>query len=408
MFAALSFDASIFEMTLALGAGATLCQEEQQNLLPGPALVEVLRRRAITVVTLPPSSLGVLPLEDCPALRMLFVAGEACSSELIMRWAPGRLMINGYGPTETTVWATFAKCVPDGRAPSIGKGVANTILRILDRHMRPVPIGVPGELCIGGEGVARGYLGRPDLTAASFIPDPWGTPGSRMYRTGDLVRWRADGNIDFLGRLDRQIKLRGIRIETGEIEAVIGLLQGVAYCVVVLREVQPGNPALIGYVVPNSSAMLDGEAIRRQLQQQLPGYLVPTRVIIIRELPRTPTGKLDLSRLPPLPQLILDEEPSAPHDSVQRCICQICSEVFDMPVGLEHNFFEIGGHSLLLIRVLSRIREELGIDVPVRRMFESSTLAVFCKGLEAQQRGSSEKIPCLSRRTESKRGCRAK
>jgi amino acid adenylation domain-containing protein len=393
-FAPPSFDASVFEMVLTLAAGATLCLEPADAVLPGPDLASVLQRRQITMVTLPPSSLGVLPDADLPALRLLFVAGEVCPAELVARWARGRQMVNGYGPTEATVWATYAACVPDGRPPPIGRPVANALVHILDRRLRPVPVGVPGELCVGGPIVARGYLRRPGLTAAHFIPDPWGSPGARMYRTGDLARWRPDGGIDFLGRLDGQIKLRGVRIEPGEIEASIAALPGVAFCVVVRREDRPGNPALVAYVVPAPPAVLDGSAIRRALQEQLPRSLVPAQVVVCAELPRTASGKIDRNALPPPPTV---GTPSAPQSSLEDAVCRICTEILGVPADRSANFFELGGHSLLLTRVLARIRDDLGIDVPIRRMFEVSSLAEFCEGLDGYPHEPSSKITRLPR-----------
>jgi amino acid adenylation domain-containing protein len=397
-FATPSFDAAVFELTLALAPGATLCLEAQDDLLPGPGLVERLRKLGITMVTLPPSSLGVLPAEECPALRVLFVAGEVCPAELVTRWARGRRMINGYGPTETTVWATSADCVPDGRTPAIGRPVANASARILDRHLRPVPVGVPGELSVGGPSVARGYLGRPDLTAARFVPDPWGPPGARAYRTGDLARWRDDGTIDFLGRLDGQVKLRGVRIEPGEVEAAIMTTPGVAFSAVVLREPRPGDPALVAYVVPAPGARLDGADVRRVLREQLPRQSVPSRIVICPELPRTPSGKLDRASLPDPPENG-EETPTPPQGSVEETVCRVCSDVLRVPVNRTDNFFELGGHSLLVTRVLARLRDELGADVPVRRMFEAATLAEFCDGLEIAPARPRPRVPRLPRRT---------
>ena len=396
-FATPSFDASIFEIVGALAAGATLCFETQDELLPRPELVALLARRAITMITLPPSSLGVLPAADCPSLRLLFVAGEACPAELVARWSRGRRMINGYGPTEATVWATFADCVADGRRPAIGKPVANAQLRVVDRDLQLVAVGVPGELCIGGPAVARGYLGRPGLTAASFIPDPWGPPGARMYRTGDLVRWRSDGELDFLGRIDAQIKLRGVRIELGEIEAAITALPDVGYCAVVLRDEPPEPAQLVAYVVPAPGATLDGAAVRRALQDQLPRFLVPSRTVICAELPRTPSGKLDRKALPAPPDHA-DDAPAPPATGAEAAVHRIWSDILGVRVGRDDNFFALGGHSLLLTRVRSRLRDELGIDVPLRRMFEAPTLAAFCEGLEVGETATSPRIPRVPRR----------
>jgi acyl-coenzyme A synthetase/AMP-(fatty) acid ligase/acyl carrier protein len=396
-FATPSFDASVFDIVSALGSGATLCLEKQDDLIPGPAFVDLLRQRRITAVTLPPSSLAVMPVEACPALRLLFVAGEACPAELVARWAPGRRMINGYGPTEATIWATFADCKPDGRTPAIGKPVANVSVYLLDRDLMPVPVGIPGEIYIGGPTLARGYLGRPDLTVASFVPDPWGEPGARLYRTGDVARFRADGNLEFLRRADAQVKIRGFRIEPGELEAALSALPEVAYAAAVVREETRGNPQLLAYVVPRAPSSVEAAAIRRTLESQLPRYLLPSKIIVLSELPRTPSGKVDRRALP-RPQATPDDAPSPPQSSTEETVCRICAEVLKVLVGRNHNFFELGGHSLSAMQVVSRIREELGIEVPVRRLFEAATMAELCQGLGAATPRS--KIRRLSRRPE--------
>ena len=249
-FAALGFDASVPEIFVTLVAGATLCLAPREKLLPGPGLAALLREERITTVTLPPSALAVLPAGDLPALRTVVSAGEECPIEVASRWAPGRRFLNGYGPTEVTVGATvYSFCHPGPTVP-IGRPIANKRVYILDGQLQPVPIGVPGELCVGGIGLARGYLGRPDLTAERFIPDPFApTPGGRLYRTGDLARYRPDGTIEFLGRGDHQVKIRGFRIELGEIESVLRRHPGVREAVVLAREETPGDRRLVAYMV---------------------------------------------------------------------------------------------------------------------------------------------------------------
>ena len=253
-FSSLSFDASTFEIVMALPNGATLVLGDPDELLPGPDLLAFLKRHAIEIVTLPPTALAAVPVDDLPALRTITVAGEACSPDLVARWAPGRRFFNLYGPTETTIWATSAQLRP-GEPVHIGRPIANTRVYVLDRHLAPVPVGVPGEMCIGGAGVARGYHNREDLSAERFVPDPFSEePGERLYRTGDLARFRADGNIEFLGRIDHQVKVRGFRIELGEIEAALDNHPAVGETVVLAREDVPGDRRLVAYVVEASAA----------------------------------------------------------------------------------------------------------------------------------------------------------
>ena len=254
-FASLSFDASVSEIVVTLTVGATLCLAPRESLLPGPGLLRLLRERAIEVVTLPPSVLAMLPPEPLPALRTIIAAGEACPSELVTKWGRGRRFINAYGPTESTVCATAAECVTPGMKPPIGRPIDNTKVYILDRHREPVPIGVPGEIYIGGAGLARGYLRQPELTEERYVPDPFSdAPGARLYRTGDLARYLPDGNIDFLGRIDHQVKLRGFRIETGEIEAVLCKHPVVQSASVVVREDASGQKRLVAYIVASDQA----------------------------------------------------------------------------------------------------------------------------------------------------------
>src|SRR5262249_2611902 len=220
-FASAGFDASVFEMVLALGNGAVLVLAPQAALLPGPGFARLLRDRTVTHAVLPPSALTLTPFEELPALRSITVAGEACPAALVERWGRGRVFINAYGPTEATVWSTYARCEP-GAQPTIGRPVANTRVYVLDRHLQPPPVGVPGELYLAGPQLALGYLNQPELTATRFVPNPFaGGDHDTLYRTGDLVRWLPDGQLQFLGRLDHQVKLRGYRIELAEIEAVI-------------------------------------------------------------------------------------------------------------------------------------------------------------------------------------------
>ncbi|MEG4045367.1 amino acid adenylation domain-containing protein [Microcoleus sp. Pol17_C1] len=251
-FASLSFDASVSEVVMALVAGATLVMGTRDSLLPGATLIQLLRDFAIATVTLPPSVLAVLPANELPALRTIIVAGEACSPDLIAKWSSGRRFFNAYGPTESTVCATIAECTDSKEPPPIGRPIANTQVYILDAQKQLVPIGIPGELYIGGAGLARGYLNRPELTADRFILNPFSNEqGDRLYKTGDLARYLPDGNIEFLGRIDQQVKIRGFRIELGEIEAVLSQHPDVRESVVIKREDASGNQRLVGYIVSN-------------------------------------------------------------------------------------------------------------------------------------------------------------
>jgi len=251
-FSSLSFDASVFEIVMALGSGATLCLGTRDSLLPGPALIRLLNEQRISIVTLPPSALAALPTDPLPHLRTITVAGEACSAELVAQWAPGRQFFNLYGPSETTIWATCQQCTDDARIPTIGRPIANKRVYILDRHLNPVPIGVPGELHVGGVGLARGYLNRPELTEDRFIANPFSSKtNERLYKTGDLTRYLPDGQIEFLGRIDHQVKLRGFRIELGEIEHILDQHTMVRQSVVICREDEPERQQLIAYIVPN-------------------------------------------------------------------------------------------------------------------------------------------------------------
>jgi len=247
-FSSLSFDASVFEMLMAFGSGGTLYLIPQPARLPGTALLQFLRDNGITHAILPPAVLAVLPAEDLPALQTVISGGEACSSDIVERWARGRQFFNAYGPTEATIWATLAQLTQASGKPTIGRPVANTQIYILDTDLRPVPIGVAGELYIGGDGLARGYLNRPELTAERFIPHPFGAVGARLYRTGDLARYRVDGNLEFLGRIDDQVKVRGYRIELGEVQTALSQHPAVREAVVIAPEDASQDKRLIAYV----------------------------------------------------------------------------------------------------------------------------------------------------------------
>ncbi|HZI16704.1 MAG TPA: amino acid adenylation domain-containing protein, partial [Myxococcus sp.] len=298
-FANLGFDISVEEVFTTLCAGGTLYLAPLERLMPGAPLHAFLREHGITAVSLTPAALAATEATGLPALRTVISGGEACSADVVARWGAGRRFLNTYGPTEGTVVATLTVCEPDGRVPSIGRPLANVEAYVLDSGLEPVPVGVPGELYLGGVGVARGYLGRPALTAERFVPHPFSQePGARLYRTGDRVRWRATGELDFLGRVDTQVKVRGFRIELGEVEAALSSHPAVREAVVAVREEGPTGKRLVGYAVPAPGQTLEVEALRQYLKERLPEYMVPSALVRLEALPLTPNGKVDRKALP--------------------------------------------------------------------------------------------------------------
>jgi amino acid adenylation domain-containing protein len=370
-FASLSFDASISEIATVLLSGAALILSTGER--SGHALARLMRERKISHATLPPGLLA--DWSDEVPLETLIVAGEACSADVIARWSKGRRMINAYGPTETTVCASMSEALAGLSIAPIGRPIWNTRIYVLDGGLQPVPVGVSGELYISGAGLARGYLDRAGLTAERFVADPFGPAGSRMYRSGDLARWRADGVLDFLGRADAQVKLRGFRIEPGEIEAVLQRHPGVAQAAVIAREDAPGEKRLVGYVVVKSGHELPAPGeLRAHLSRTLPDHMIPAAFVRLEALPLTPNGKLDRRALPApqMPALAVRRSPRTPQEEI---LCALFAEVLRVPaVGIADNFFELGGHSLLATRLISRIRASLDVEIAIRSLFEAPTV----------------------------------
>ncbi|HEX6287533.1 MAG TPA: amino acid adenylation domain-containing protein [Herpetosiphonaceae bacterium] len=391
-FASISFDASIFEIVMALGVGATLYLAPRDMLLPGPDLARLLREQAITHITIPPSSLAALPPAELPALKTVIVAGEACSSALVARWVCGRMFFNAYGPTETTIWATTARCAADGAQPHIGREIYNTQCYILDEQMQPVPAGELGELYVGGIGLAHGYRNRPDLTAEKFVPNPFSSdPGARLYKTGDLARYLPDGNIDFIGRADDQVKVRGFRIEPCEIAAVLQQHRSVRECTVVAREDTPGNKRLVAYVVTNNEQGAEHgiPALRQFLAERLPEYMVPSAFVMLDALPLTPNGKVDRKALP-APELsrVVEDALVSPRTPAEAAVAEIWADVLGVTsIGIHDNFFALGGHSLLAGQVLTRLREAFQADVSMQTLFVHATVAEVVAAISEQLGG---------------------
>ncbi|HVT17886.1 MAG TPA: non-ribosomal peptide synthase/polyketide synthase [Thermoanaerobaculia bacterium] len=404
-FASPSFDASVFEVVWALRAGAGLHVASRQDLLPGPALARLLADREITHLVLPPSALAVLSPDGLPALRVVLAAGEACPAELATAWSRGRRFVNAYGPTETTVWATHDDWRCDLHRPAIGTPIGNFTAHVLDRSFQAVPLGAPGELCLGGLGLARGYLGRPELTAEKFIPHPWpgggAGPGSRLYRSGDLVRRLSDGRLDFLGRIDRQVKVRGFRVELGEVEAALGRLPEVAAAAVEARENAAGDRRLVGYVVARREGDVTAGELGRQLRGVLPEFMVPSAFVLLPSLPLTASGKVDRRALPApgVDRPELGKGPVAARTPAEEILAALVGEVLGLErVGVEDDFFELGGHSLLATRLVSRVRQSFAVELPVRAVFAEPTVAAMARRVERlRQAGGNRQVPPIVR-----------
>ncbi len=383
-FSSLSYDIWMWDFLLAVGAGATLCLAPEAARSGGEALLALIRRQALTAITLLPSVLATVPAAEVASLQTVIVGAEVCPAELVDRWGARYRFFNGYGPTEASVTATMARCLPGTDRPSIGRPFVDVRVYVLDAWQRPVPVGVPGEVYLGGAGLARGYLRRPGLTAERFVPDGLsGVPGARLYRTGDRARYLPDGRLDFLGRLDRQVKLRGYRIELGEIEAVLRQHPSVAACAVVRWEAEPGSERLVAYVVGREAAP-SVSALRGYLGDRLPQFMVPAAFEVVEALPRTPSGKVDVSRLP-APELDREAEAAAyvaPRNAVEEALAAIFQEILGIArVGVDDNFFALGGHSLLATQVITRLRDGFRLDVPLHVLFEAPTVAELAAAL---------------------------
>ncbi|MET8950235.1 non-ribosomal peptide synthetase [Streptomyces sp. NPDC004393] len=383
-----SFDASVFEVFLALGAGAVLCLGAQEDLMPGPALVDLLARERITWLVMAPSALAALPAQapsQLPELRGIVLGGESVSPELMARWCPGRKVFNVYGHTETSIWATVQECAADGRRPSVGRPVRGVQLHLLDSSGQPVPVGLPGELCLGGVAVGRGYLNRPGLTAERFPADPFSElAGSRLYRSGDLLRWRPDGRLDFVGRADGQTKLRGLRIETGEVESALREHPAVKDAAVQVRAgAADGDQLLVAYLVPAPGDAHQDADWRDFLRETLPDYMVPNAFVTLPSLPLTANGKLDYAALPAPERAVPADARAEPATPLERRIAELWARTLGLEtVGAHEDFFALGGNSIKATRIASRIRQEWQADFSVRVVLENPTVAGCAAALD--------------------------
>jgi amino acid adenylation domain-containing protein len=396
-FASLSFDASVSEVFVTLASGATLvlCRAEQ---MVGEGLKRVLVEQQVTVVTLPPTVLATVEgADEITGLETLVVAGEASRAETVERWREGKRIVNAYGPTEGTVCASGYEVrageeLEAGGGVPIGRGIGNVRLYVLDEWMEIVGVGVRGELYIGGAGVARGYQGRGGLTAERFVADPFGEEGGgRLYRTGDEVRWRADGELEYIGRVDQQVKVRGYRIELGEIEAALREQSVIRDAVVVAVEGGAGGTGdkrLVAYVVAadgaNGAELISNE-LREQLRERLPEYMLPSHFVRLDEIPLNSNGKVNRKALPApdASQMPSGRAYVGARTTTEELVAGIWGDVLHVEtVGVEDNFFELGGHSLLATQVMARVREVFGVEMPLRNLFEQPTVAGLVEQVE--------------------------
>lgn len=381
-FANPAFDVSMFDIYPALTHGATVVGAAKSVLHDVDRLAVLLRQERITVCDLPPAVLGLLDPDSLPDLRALFVGLEAFPAELVNRWrTPTRQFHNGYGPTEATVACADYACPeqPLTAPPPIGRAMANYRCYVLDAAGNLAPIGVPGQLYVAGIGLARGYVGQPGLTAERFVPCPYGEPGERMYATGDVVAWQADGQLQFVGRLDRQIKIRGLRIELGEIEHALGSFGGIKQSAVVVNEAAPGGSRLDAYLVLDNggtASEIDTDALLSKLSEQLPLHMVPATFTVLDALPLNANGKLDRERLPE-PAGALEPAQVPPATDTERRIVGIWRDLLNVDVaaiGRRDSFFRLGGSSLQATQLLSRIRDAFYLTLDPRELFTHATL----------------------------------
>ncbi len=377
-FANPAFDVSVFEIYSAFASGATLVMAPRGTLLDPAALTTLMRDERVTTADIPPSVLAVLDPEQLPDYRKMFVGLEPFPGDLVDRWRAGgkRAFHNGYGPTETTVASVDHLCGPQNgsASPPIGRPLANQYAYVLDVNGEPVPLGVAGDLWIGGLGLSRGYAGSPGATAERFLPDPFAGRGSRMYRTGDLALRRGDGDLEFFGRADTQVKIRGLRIEPSEIEQVLARRADVRQAAVVVLTSLPGGPQLVAYVVPEPGTRPEPAVLRSHLAEDLPPYMLPGAFVTLDALPLTPNGKLDRAGLPE-PEQRTRKDREAPATATERAVAEIWSGLLPgTDFARDDNFFMVGGNSLQATQLLARLAEVLGADIQLRQLFTHATV----------------------------------
>jgi amino acid adenylation domain-containing protein len=397
-FASVAFDTAGEEIYPTLIAGAALVLRDEAMAASPMAFLDACDRQRLSVVDLPTAYWDELTarmaadgLRAPAGLRLMIIGGEKAIAERAVQWAvaaPRVRLLNTYGPTETTIVATEfdVRDAADLADVPIGRPVPGAEVFVLDRNQQPVPLGVAGELYIGGCGLARGYVGEPAMTAERFVPHPFcRVPGARLYRSGDLVRLAPEGTLEFLGRVDEQVKLRGFRIEPGEIESVLASSPLVGQAVVMLREDRPGDRRLVGYVVPAPGAAPTGAELRRYLKDRLPEYMVPAAIVALDALPVTSNGKVDRRALPaPDGDRQTEQSFVAPRsDAEQRVAATWCEVLALRDVSATDNFFDLGGHSMSAMKVASRLSLAFDVEIPVRLLFATRTLSELAARVEA-------------------------
>lgn len=375
----ISFDAAVGEVFRTLVGGGTLYMADKDDLLPGPSLLRLLKENRITTMAISPTALGAMPdcSDDLPDLKTITVGGEACSQSIAERWGKGRRLLNAYGPTETTIGATIAVNWYVKAKPPLGHPLDGVKVYVLDDRMHLVPVGTPGELYIGGIGVTRGYLKRPELTDESFIPNPFSTvPGERIYKTGDLVRWLSNGILDFIGRIDQQVKIRGFRIELGEIENALSENPAIDHCTVTVHETGTVK-RLVAYTVSQGDWPVQPSALRSFLKEKLPDYMIPAFFIPLDKIPTNHSGKVDRHALPEpdLSEFVSDvKEYVPPVDDMEKTMVDLWCRILGLQkIGVLDNFFEIGGDSISAIRVAARAND-VGFKFASRDIFVYQTI----------------------------------
>jgi amino acid adenylation domain-containing protein len=401
-YASANFDVSVGEYFNALLTGARLYLAQDEERLSIPRLQRLMETSAITLTDLPPTVMALLEPERFTAQRIVFVGGEAFPGELVNRWNPGRRFFNGYGPTECTVTMIVQECPGTWDAsPPIGLPIANHVAHVLDERMEPVPYGVTGELIIGGAGLARGYLNAPELTAEKFVPDPFGTtPDGRLYRTGDLARRQRDGSIVFVGRIDGQVKIRGLRIELGDVEAALATHPAIGQLAVLPWADGQGERHLVAYTSPASGASPPSAAqLREHVSGLLPRYMVPSFYVVLDALPLTVSGKVDQRRLP-VPAL---SDPAVPPEDEELTLTEriLSEEVFSAVLtagrpGRHGSFFDVGGNSLQAVQLMTRIQQRFGVELSLSEFFQSPTIAAVAVAIDRAQAAALDDDALLS------------
>jgi amino acid adenylation domain-containing protein len=404
-FASIAFDAATWEWCMALSHGASIVILSNATAMSPDALSAVVEQYRVTHATLPPVLLPLLKVAQWQSVHTLIVAGDACSGQIARLWSADRTFINAYGPSEATVCATMGRYQADQPCLHIGKPLQNVKVYVLTQGQELVPPGVAGELYIGGVGLSRGYLNRPDLTAEKFIANPFydandRSSSERLYKTGDLVRWLADGNLEFLGRIDHQVKIRGFRIELGEIENALTSHPQVSDAVVLARDAAAGDKRLVAYVVTNDAdfdtkdeseagkrtrqALIDG--LRQHLDSRLPDYMVPAMYVLLGRLPLTPNGKVDRKALPEPDVSQQQPDYVAPRTEMEQRLCSLWQELLGVErVGVYDNFFQLGGHSLLATRMATCINQEFGISLRLKELFHAQTVDLLVNAINAHK-----------------------